>query len=239
MSEESKPTSYVVPGYYGAYNAPVYATQGATTVPAGTTVAGQPGNAALTSSQYLGSYQLPQSAHQPVKGESRVEYVPYEKSVFEYEAVQRTEYVPREKKVVDHYAVEHQVEYIPQVFHDRYVEYIPQERVVERIEYQPVTRQIVHPPKQEVQQVQQVQQVPVTYSTVQHVPATYNTVQHVPASYAPVNYNYGTPFVSAPLTSSYVMPGSAGFTYPYGAKQTIPKATSGDHAAEQSDKEHN
>lgn len=49
---------------------------------------------------------------QSIKGESRVEYVPYEKTVMEYEAVQRyiliyyflrTEYVPREKKITDYY----------------------------------------------------------------------------------------------------------------------------------------
>jgi Epiplasmin protein len=48
-----------------------------------------------------------------VKGESRIEYIPYEKSMIEYEAVQRTEYVPKEKRVTDYYAVEYQTEYIP------------------------------------------------------------------------------------------------------------------------------
>jgi hypothetical protein len=48
-----------------------------------------------------------------VKGESRVEYIPYEKSITEYETVYRTEYVPKEKKVTDYYAVEYQTEYIP------------------------------------------------------------------------------------------------------------------------------
>jgi len=48
-----------------------------------------------------------------IKGESRIEYVPYEKAVIEYEAVQRTEYVPKEKRVTDYYAVEYQTEYIP------------------------------------------------------------------------------------------------------------------------------
>jgi hypothetical protein len=42
-----------------------------------------------------------------VKGESRIEYVPYEKSVIEYEEVQRIEYVPKEKKVTDYYAIEY------------------------------------------------------------------------------------------------------------------------------------
>jgi hypothetical protein len=76
-------------------------------------------------------------------------YIPYEKSYYEYEAVERIEYVPREKKVVDHYAIEYQTEYVPQAFQDRYVEYIPQERVVERVEYKAVERQVVHQPQQE------------------------------------------------------------------------------------------
>jgi len=126
----------------------------------------QPG---ITSSQYIGSTQVQAQTHQPVKGESRIEYVPYEKSVIEYEAVQRTEYVPREKKVVEHYAVEYQTEYVPQVFHDRYVEYIPQERVVERVEYTPVERQVVHHPQPEVQQEVPVQQVIPVQSVVQPV----------------------------------------------------------------------
>lgn len=63
-----------------------------------------------------------------MKGESRIEYVPYEKTVVEYEAVQRTDYVPKEKKVTDYYAIEYQTEYIPQVYQDKYIEYIPTER---------------------------------------------------------------------------------------------------------------
>ena len=53
------------------------------------------------------------SNREVVKGESRIEYVPYEKTIIEYEAVQRIEYVPREKKVTDYYAIEYQTEYIP------------------------------------------------------------------------------------------------------------------------------
>ena len=44
---------------------------------------------------------------QSVKGESRVEYMPYEKTILEYEAVQHTEYVPREKKVQEYYQIEY------------------------------------------------------------------------------------------------------------------------------------
>jgi len=63
-------------------------------------------------SQVIGSSRL----HESIKGESRIEYVPYEKSIIEYEAIQRTEYVPKEKKVTDYYAVEYVTEYIPQVY---------------------------------------------------------------------------------------------------------------------------
>lgn len=92
------------------------------------------------------------SGREVVKGESRVEYIPYEKSVLEYEAVQRTEYIPREKKITDYYTIEHQVEYIPQVYQDKYIDYVPTERVLERVEYQAVEKQLVHQPVQPVQQ---------------------------------------------------------------------------------------
>lgn len=42
-----------------------------------------------------------------IKGESRIEYIPYEKSYMEYEQVMKTEYIPKERKVTDYYAVEH------------------------------------------------------------------------------------------------------------------------------------
>jgi hypothetical protein len=152
----------------------------------------QAGQAPITSSQYLGSIPVPATTQQPLKGESRIEYVPYEKAVIEYEAVPRTEYVAREKKVVDHYAVEYQTEYIPQVFHDRYIEYVPQERVVERIEYTPVERQIVHQPHPEVVQ-QEVPVAPVQFQTVQ---VAQPAVQQVVTSQAPVQFQ--------PLTTSYI-----------------------------------
>ena len=68
---------------------------------------------------------------QSIKGESRFEKVPYERSYIEYETVQkeeqipvqrmvteyqtqyRTEYVPVERKVTDYYTIEYQTEYIP------------------------------------------------------------------------------------------------------------------------------
>ena len=44
---------------------------------------------------------------QSVKGEIRVKYMPYEKTILEYEAVQHTEFVPREKKVQEYYQIEY------------------------------------------------------------------------------------------------------------------------------------
>jgi hypothetical protein len=122
MSESAKPVYYPGVGYPATYPA----------------TAGYPvaSHVPLQQSQYVGTSPAPTTtAHHPIKRESRIEYHPVEKSVIEHEAVTRVEYVPRERKVVEHYAVEHQTEYHPQVFHDRYVEYIPQERVVERVEY--------------------------------------------------------------------------------------------------------
>ncbi len=58
---------------------------------------------------------VPAASQQAIKGESRIEYVPYENSVIEYEFVPGTGYIPHEKKVIDHYAVEYQTEYVPQV----------------------------------------------------------------------------------------------------------------------------
>jgi len=177
--EEVKPATTLLQ-HPGAYSyAPGY---GQPYLPQGVTPAQQ---APVTSSQYIGSTPVQVATHQPVKGESRIEYVPYEKSVLEYEAVQRTEYVPREKKVVDHYAVEHQVEYHPQVFHDRYVEYIPQERVVERVEYTPVERQVVHHSQPEVVQ----QEVPVQqYVQPQYVQQQYVQPQYVQPQYIQPQY---------------------------------------------------
>ena len=56
------------------------------------------------------------SHSKPIKGESRIEYVPYQREVTEYVTQEVVEYVPREKKVTDYYAVQYDVEYVPQVY---------------------------------------------------------------------------------------------------------------------------
>jgi len=62
---------------------------------------------------------------QKIKGQSRIEYVPYVREVVEYEQVHRVDVVPKLRKITDYYAVEHQVEYVPEVFQDVYLEYVP------------------------------------------------------------------------------------------------------------------
>jgi hypothetical protein len=163
----------------------------------------------LQQSQYIGSVQVQGASVAPVKGESRIEYVPYEKAVIEYEPVERIEYVAREKKVVDHYAVEYQTEYIPQVFQDRYIEYVPVERVVERVEYKAVQRQIVHQPQPEV--VQTV--APTVSATTFAAPVTQLTASNVRQVAAPV---------AAPLTTSYVLQGGyPAYTYAFPGQQVV------------------
>ena len=142
------------------------------------------------SSQYVGTSVGAQTLRESIKGESRIEYIPYEKNVLEYEAVERVEYIPRTKVVQDVYAVEYITEYVPQVYQDRYIEYIPQERVTERIEYVPIERQLVHYPQEEVQaQTQFVSQVPTTQYVSQ---AQTQFVSQVPTtqyiSQAPTQY---------------------------------------------------
>jgi len=188
-----------------------FARQVVQVAPTTTTTTGAQGQGAgqLAQSQYVSSQLVSNASAAPVKGESRIEYIPYEKSVVEYEPVERIEYVAREKKVVDHYAVEYQTEYIPQVYQDKYIEYVPTERVVERVEYQAVQRQVVHPPQQEVVQqptvapVQYIQTTPsVQTQSVQYVQAPVQYVQ-APSQYvqAPVQY-----VQAAPLTYSTYLP---------------------------------
>ncbi|EAR97196.1 hypothetical protein TTHERM_00481300 (macronuclear) [Tetrahymena thermophila SB210] len=139
---------------------------------------------ALSQSQAVASGLVAtQIQREVVKGESRIEYIPYEKSVIEYEAVQRVDYVPKEKKITDYYAVEYQTEYLPQVYQDRYIEYIPTERIQERVEYQAIQKQIVHQPVQQQQQVlQTVVQPATTYLQSSQVTVPVVQQQFVPTA---------------------------------------------------------
>ncbi|CAD8170803.1 unnamed protein product [Paramecium octaurelia] len=132
-----------------------------------------------------------QPAQQVIKGESRIEYIPYEKSVIEYEEVRQRIQVPREKYVTEYQAVEYQTEYIPQVFYDKVTEYVPVDRFQDRVEYYPVERQVVHQ--------QQVVAQPVVQPIVQSV------VQQVPQYVAPVP-QYVAPVAQPYVAQSYVQP---------------------------------
>ncbi|CAD8067957.1 unnamed protein product [Paramecium sonneborni] len=137
-----------------------------------------------------------------IKGESRVEYIPYEKSVIEYEEVRQRIQVPREKYITEYQAIEYQTEYVPQVFYDKVTEYVPVDRYQERVEYYPVERQVVHQPQ--VQTVAQpvVQQSYVAQPVVQQ---SYVAQPLVTQSYVPqpvVQQSYVTqavPVVSQPI----------------------------------------
>ncbi|CAD8205032.1 unnamed protein product [Paramecium octaurelia] len=96
----------------------------------------------------FGQSQIQQIAQPPqegnvVKGQSRIEYIPYERTITEYEEVRRQVQVPITKQVTDYYAVQYDIEYIPQVIQEKQIEYVPVERVAERTEYYIVEKQNV------------------------------------------------------------------------------------------------
>jgi hypothetical protein len=93
-----------------------------------------------------------------IKGESRIEYVPFEKKIIEYKdqakveripkKVKRVEYreerkvetIPREVTVTDYYAVEYLRQYIPQYVPEKRIEYVQVPKKQIRYEYIPVER---------------------------------------------------------------------------------------------------
>ncbi|CAD8186064.1 unnamed protein product [Paramecium octaurelia] len=164
------------------------------------------------------------STGQAVKGESRIEYIPYEKTITEYEEVRRQIQVPITRQITEYQAIQYETEYIPQVIQEKVIEYMPVEKYAERVEYQTVTRQNVL--QNTVQQVQQTQIQPIvttqTYQastpivqTVQQPIVTQVTqpvvqqqiIQNVPQTY------YST--YQQPITTQYIQ-------QPLPAQQTIP-----------------
>ncbi|CAK83020.1 unnamed protein product (macronuclear) [Paramecium tetraurelia] len=116
------------------------------------------------------------STGQAVKGESRIEYIPYEKTIMEYEEVRRQIQVPITRQITEYQAIQYETEYIPQVIQEKVIEYMPVEKFAERVEYQTVTRQNVL--QNTVQQVQQTQIQPiVTTQTYQTTTPIVQTVQ--------------------------------------------------------------
>ncbi|CAD8092671.1 unnamed protein product [Paramecium sonneborni] len=116
------------------------------------------------------------STGQAVKGESRIEYIPYEKTIMEYEEVRRQVQVPITRQITEYQAIQYETEYIPQVIQEKVIEYVPVEKVAERVQYQTLTRQNVL--QNTVQQVQQTQVQPiVTTQTFQTTTPVVQTVQ--------------------------------------------------------------
>ncbi|CAD8212158.1 unnamed protein product [Paramecium octaurelia] len=134
-----------------------------------------------------------------IKGESRIEYIPYTKEVTEYVTQEVVEYVPRERKITDYYAVEYVTEHIPQVIQEKYIEYVPVETIKERTEYQAVTKQsVVQAPidYQQIQKTQQYQAAPIQYAQTYTQPIQYaqTSSQFVPTTQSQ--------YVTAPVTNS-------------------------------------
>ena len=73
-----------------------------------------------------------------------VETVPRQKTLTEYQERRWTESVPREVSRIDHYAIEYLREYVPEVVATTSTQVIPQERLIQRTEYYPVERQVTH-----------------------------------------------------------------------------------------------
>ena len=99
-----------------------------------------------------------------IKGESRIEYVPFEKKIVEYKdqakvervpkKVKKVEYkeerkvetIPREVTVTDYYAVEYLRQYIPQYVPEKRIEDVQVPKKQVRYEYIPVERYPSHHP---------------------------------------------------------------------------------------------
>lgn len=80
----------------------------------------------------------------------RVEQIPIQRVITEYDEVVRSERVPIQRVIQDYYAVEYQVEYIPNVIQETVVDYVAQDIITERVQYVPIETQIVHYPEAEV-----------------------------------------------------------------------------------------
>ena len=112
-----------------------------------------------------------QVLRESIKGESHIEYIPYEKTYIEQVAVPKIDYIPQEKRYTDYYAIERQREYVPvprmeavqEIVPQERIDYIPQtrveyipqyrtemvpiERLEEKVDYQPYEREVIHYPQ--------------------------------------------------------------------------------------------
>ena len=126
----------------------------------------------------------------------RIERIPYEREIVEYEEVVHNERIPIERTITDYYAVETQIEYIPKEIEETIVEYEPVERTWERVQYLPVETQIVHYPEHEKQVVRgQGQIIQGGYTSSSQVKGSYvtgQTVNYVSGGSRVENANYAT-----------------------------------------------
>lgn len=90
-----------------------------------------------------------------IKGETIIEYVPFEREYIEQVEVERTELIPIERRYTDYYAIENITEYVPVSRYEKVQELVPQERT----EYVAQTK------------VQYIPQVETEYITVNKVQA--------------------------------------------------------------------
>ena len=108
--------------------------------------------------------------HEIIKGDSVIEYVPFQRSYYENVPVEKVDYVPVERKDIDYYAIERQREYVPvskleavqEMVPQERIEYVPQtrieyvpqyrtemvpvQRLEEKVDYEPLERSIIHYP---------------------------------------------------------------------------------------------
>ena len=153
-------TTTTTTNYYGSGSGAVskeYAVGGGyytstAAVPATTTV--------TTNAQVVGT--TVNTGKEVIKGESRIEYVPFEKKIIEYKdqskvervpkKVKKIEYreerkietIPKEVTVTDYYAVEYLRQYIPQYVPEKRIEYVQVPKKQVRYEYIPVERYTFH-----------------------------------------------------------------------------------------------
>lgn len=138
---------YVVPG-----GSTSYAVGGAV----GGAVSGESTTQVISGAQVVGT--TVNTGKEVIKGESRIEYVPFEKKIVEYKdqakvervakKVKKVEYkeerkietIPKEVTVTDYYAVEYLRQYIPQYVPEKRIEYVQVPKKQVRYEYIPVER---------------------------------------------------------------------------------------------------
>eukprot|EP00828_Plagiopyla_frontata_P009876 TRINITY_DN1512_c0_g1_i2.p1 TRINITY_DN1512_c0_g1~~TRINITY_DN1512_c0_g1_i2.p1 ORF type:complete len:311 (-),score=35.89 TRINITY_DN1512_c0_g1_i2:5-937(-) len=116
----------------------------------------------LNLNQEAYSYISGQEKGQPIQ-EKYLEYVPYDRKEIEYIPVQKIEHVPKEKTIREYQIVERVVEKVPIKTYQTTIEYVPVERVEEHVEYQTREHKYIKETISQSQyekQTQQPQQIP-------------------------------------------------------------------------------